>query len=169
MRCGCALRSTSASLPTKSSSMSRFDREADPGLERVDLVVELVAREDQAGLDAQHVERVEAERDQALRRARRHDRVPDRLAVVGVAEDLVAELAAVAGARDDDRDAVVGPDPADEEAEPLELLELRLGRRRPDELLEDLAAQRALDGDVVQLVRRRLDPHAQVALARRPS
>ncbi len=62
VRCGCALRSISASLPTKSSSMSRFDREADAGLERVDLVVELVAREDQPRLDPQHVERVEPER-----------------------------------------------------------------------------------------------------------
>ena len=138
--------------------------EADAGLERVDLVVELVAGEDQARLDAEHVKRVEPERDQALRRARRHHRVPHGLAVVGVAEDLVAELAAVAGARDDERDAVVGADPADEEAEPLELLELRLGRGRPDELLQDLAAQRPLDRDVVQLVGRRLDPHAQAAL-----
>src|SRR3954453_6212574 len=132
-------------------------READAGLERVDLVVELVAGEDEARLDAQHVERVEPERHDPVRRAGLHDRVPDGGPVVGVAPDLVAELAAVARARDDERDPVVAADPADEEAEPLELLELRLRRRGPDDLLEDVAAARALDGDVVQLVGRRLD------------
>ena len=60
-RCGAALRFTSASRPTKSSSL-RLERhgEADAGLEGIDLVVELVAGEDQPGLDPQHVERVEA-------------------------------------------------------------------------------------------------------------
>ena len=136
------------------------DREADPGLERVDLVVELVAGEDQPRLDPHHVERVEAERLEPVRRAGRHDRVPHRRGVGRVAEDLVAELAAVARARDDDRDAAEVADPPDEEAEPLELLQLRLVRGRPDDLLEDLAARRPLDGDVVQLVGRRLDPDA---------
>ena len=47
-----------------------LDREADARLERVDLVVELVAGEDQPRLDPQHVERVEPERLEAVRRAR---------------------------------------------------------------------------------------------------
>ena len=42
------------------------DREADAGLERVDLVVELVAGEDQPGLDPEDVERLEPERGQAV-------------------------------------------------------------------------------------------------------
>ena len=46
------------------------DREADAGLEGVDLVVELVAREDQPGLDAQHVQRVEAQRREPARARR---------------------------------------------------------------------------------------------------
>ena len=44
----------------------QIDREADPRLERVDLVVELVAGEDQPRLDAEDVERLEAERRQAV-------------------------------------------------------------------------------------------------------
>ena len=86
-----------------------LDREADAGLERVDLVVELVAGEDQACLDADHVERLEAQRREAVRLTGLPDRVPDRGPVVGVAEDLVAELAGVARARDHDRDAVWPP------------------------------------------------------------
>ena len=41
-----------------------------------------------------------------MRLARLPDRVPDRRGVAGMAPDLVAELARVAGARDDDRDPV---------------------------------------------------------------
>ena len=33
--------------------------------------------------------------------------------------------------------------------------------RRPDDLAQDVAAQRPLHGEIVQLVGRRLDPHAQ--------
>ena len=40
----------------------QIDGEADPGLEGIDLVVELVSGEDEAGLDAEDVERLEAER-----------------------------------------------------------------------------------------------------------
>ena len=50
--------------------MLQVDREADARLERVDLVVELVAGEDQPRLDAQDVERLEAERRQAVVGAR---------------------------------------------------------------------------------------------------
>src|SRR3954447_15063839 len=142
--------------------LRRVEREgeADAGLERVDLVVELVAGEDQPRLDAEHVERVEAERHEPVRRARLHDRVPHGRPVARRSPPLVPRRAAVAGRADDDRDAVVAADPPDEEAEPLELLELRLGRRRPDDLLEDVAAARPLDGHVVQLVGRRLDEDA---------
>ncbi len=132
MRCGCALRSSSAAAADEVLLVVERHREADAGLERVDLVVELVAREDQPGLDAQHVERLEPERLEPVRLARGPDRVPHRGPVGRMAEDLVAELAGVAGARDHDRDAVVAADPADQEAEPLELVERRLSRRRPD-------------------------------------
>ena len=44
----------------------QIDGEADSRLEGVDLVVELVAGEDQARLDAQDVERLEAERREAV-------------------------------------------------------------------------------------------------------
>src|ERR1035441_5518611 len=75
--------------------------------------------------------------------------------------DLIAQLAGVAGSRDDDRNAVVGADPADEEAKPLQLRQARLGGRGPDELGQRCAALRALDGEVVQLVGGRLDPDSQ--------
>ena len=78
-----------------------------------------------------------------------------------MAEDLVAELAGVAGPRDDDRDPVMGPDPSDQEAEPLELLEARLGRRRPHDLLQRVTARGPLEGHVVELIGGRLDPHLE--------
>ena len=43
--------------------------------------------------------------------------------VFGVTEDLVAQFAGIAGARDDDRDAVVVADPPDREIEPLDLVD----------------------------------------------
>src|SRR3954447_12371365 len=69
------------------------DGEADAGLEGIDLVVELVAREDQTRLDPQHVERVEPEWRDPVRGPRVHDRVVERGRVLRVAEELVAELA----------------------------------------------------------------------------
>ena len=131
------------------------DGEADPRLERVDLVVELVAGEDQPGLDPDHVERLEPERRQPVRLARLQHRVPERRRILGMAEELVAELARVARARRDQRQPLRPAEPRDREAEPLELRERRLRRRRPDQRRQQVAARRALHGDVVQLVRRR--------------
>ncbi len=54
-----------------------WNGEADAGFKRIRLVAELVAREGEAGLDPQHVERLEPERREAIRRAGGHDRVPD--------------------------------------------------------------------------------------------
>src|SRR6185312_5160019 len=76
------------------------DREADPGLERIDLIGELVAGEDQARLDPQHVERLEPERLDPARLAGCVYGVPHRRSVTRVAEHLVAELTRVPGARD---------------------------------------------------------------------
>ena len=61
----------------------QVDREPDARLERVDLIVELVAGEDQPRLDAEDVERLEPERRQAVLLAGRPDRVPHRRAVGG--------------------------------------------------------------------------------------
>ena len=162
LRCGCSRRSASASLPTKSSSLPAGDREADARLERVDLVVELVAREHEARLDPQHVERLQPERRQPVRLARRHHRVPQLGRILRMTEELVPELARVPGARGDQRQALRPTEPRDREPEPLQLGERRLRRRGPDERREQLAALRALDGDVVQLVGRLLDPYAQL-------
>src|SRR5438105_3225931 len=83
------------------------DREPDPRFKRVDLVVELIAGEDQAGLDPQDVKRLEAERLAPPRLGLAPDRVPDRRSIRRMAPDLVAELAGVASAGDDDREPVV--------------------------------------------------------------
>src|ERR1700740_3122289 len=66
LRCGCSRRSATASLAASSSGQAFLaavvvllrlrHREADPGLEWIDLVVELRAGEHEARLDAQHVE-----------------------------------------------------------------------------------------------------------------
>ena len=81
-----------------------------------------------------------------------------------MAPDLVAQLAGVAGARDHQRDTVEIAQPGDGEAEPAELLQVRLGRRGPDQLFEDFAALGALHRDVVQLVGRGLDPDLEAQL-----
>src|SRR5262245_7481837 len=67
-------------------------------------------------------------------------------------EDLVAELAGIARARDHDRRAVVCANAPNGEAEPAELIDGRLRRRRPDHLPQDVAALRSLQRDVVHLV-----------------
>src|SRR5207248_8333890 len=122
------------------------DGEPDAGLERVDLVTELVAGEDQAGFDPQDVQGIEAEGGQPVRRARLPDHVPERGRVGGVTPELVAELAGVAGPGDDQRQAFGSADPPDRELEPAEAAELRLGWRRPYQLPEQVTRLRALDG-----------------------
>ena len=97
----------SASRPMKSSF---FDASGTvkpmPGLERIGLVAELVAGEGEPRLDAQHVERLQPKRHQPVRLARLPDGVEHGERILGMAEHLVAELAGIAGARDDDRRAV---------------------------------------------------------------
>jgi hypothetical protein len=75
-----------------------------------------------------------------------------------VAPDLVTQFARVAGPRNDDGRSIEVADAPDGEAEPAELFELRLGRRRPRHLIQYLAALRALHRDVVELIGGRLDP-----------
>src|SRR5262249_40666169 len=139
----------------------KVHREPDARLEGVDLVVELVAGEDQPRLDAEDVQRLEPEGSQAVVGTGFPDRVPDRRAVRRMAPHLLAEPAGVTGARDDYRDPVVGADAPDREAEPLEILERRLRRRRPHDLREQRAALRPLNCDVVELVGRGLHPDLQ--------
>ena len=140
------------------------DGEADAGLKGIDLVVELIVGEDQARLDAQHVEGFEAERRKPMRLARLPDRVPDGGRVLGMAEDLVAQLAGIAGARDDDGNAVIIADPPDGEIEPLDLRRPR-GRAGAVQtmLLQDVAALRPLDRDVAELVGRGFDADLELA------
>ena len=88
--------------------------------------------------------------------------VPDGGRVLGMAEYFVAKLTRKASPRDDERNAVKINDPGNGEAEPLELVDCRLCRRRPDHLLKDVPACRALDGNVVKLVRRRLHPDIEL-------
>ena len=78
-----------------------------------------------------------------------------------MAEHLVAELAGIARARDDDRRAVIAADAPDGEAEPAELVQRGLRRRRPDDLAQDVAALRSLHGDVVQLIGRGAHPRLE--------
>ena len=128
------------------------DGKADPGLERINLVVEFIAGEDEAGFNPNEVERVEPERRQPERLPGLPDCVPNGAAILGVAEDLIAKLSRVAGPRNDHWDPVVVANPAYEETEPLQILKWRLSFRRPDDLLQDVAASWALNGNVVQLV-----------------
>ena len=139
------------------------DGEADARLEGIDLVGELIAGEDEPRLDPQHIQGLEAQRHDALGLARLEDRIPDGGRVLGMAEDLVAQLAGIAGARDHDGDPVVIADPPDGEMEPLDLGQARPGRRRPDDALQHLAALGPLHRDIAELVRRGFDPGLETA------
>jgi hypothetical protein len=57
-------------------------------------------------------------------------------------------------------------DAADRETEPFELADRRLARRRPDDLFEDVAALRALQGDIVHLVGGGAHPGLEALLLR---
>src|SRR5690242_5233827 len=75
------------------------DGKADSCLEGIDLVIELIPGKDQARLDAEHVQRVEAQRGQPMTGARLPYRVPQREPVPRMTPQLVAELTGVPGAR----------------------------------------------------------------------
>ena len=146
-----------------------WNREADAGLEGVRLVAELGTGVDQSGLHAQHVQGLESERREALRFAGLQDGVPYLRRPRRVAEDLEAQLARVAGARHDDRDAVRMADPGDREAEPAQFLDRCLVGSGPDHLREDLPAERSLDLHVVELVGGVADPCVEAELLRLPA
>jgi hypothetical protein len=121
---------------------------------RIRLVLEVVvADEDQPRLDPDRLDR-----DHAVRPgAGASDRAPELLGVVGRAEDLVAELARVAGPRDPAGDApdrdLLGP-----EAEVAEGVHVRVADPR-----EELAGARPLHLEVREPFGQRLDLDVEVA------
>src|SRR5262249_15801050 len=127
--------------------------EADAGLEGIGLIAELSTGEDEPRLDPEHVQRLQPQGHEPHGRTRLEDRVPDSDRVLGMAEDLVAELTRIARARDDDREAVVIADSPDGEVEPLDLGQAGPRRRRPHDPLQQFAALGTLDRDVAQLIR----------------
>src|SRR5262245_4678627 len=126
--------------------------EADPGLERVGLVAEFVTGEDEARLDAQHVERVEPERPQPVRLTYLPDGVEHSKRILWMAEDFIAEFTGISSAGHYHRRAVESADAADSEAEPADLIHGGLRRRRPDHLPQNVTALWSLQRDVVQLI-----------------
>ena len=112
--------------------------------------IEVGFEQQQAGLDPEHVQRGETERQHAVAVHRIPERVPDVQRIRGVDPDLVPEVAAVAGPADGH------PCPADlalRDPEVRDVLHLR------HELLEEFAAARALEGEGAEVVADLLDPH----------
>ena len=69
-----------------------------------------------------------------------------------MAENFVAEFAGVAGAGDDDGDAVVAADAADGESEDAEFIECWTAARGPEKRAQGIARLWALDRNVVNVV-----------------
>ncbi|MPL84472.1 hypothetical protein SDC9_30437 [bioreactor metagenome] len=141
----------------------RFQRhgEADAGLERVGLVGEIVAREDQPRLDPAQIEPGKPHRLDAVFGAGAEHRLEDRLAVLRMAEDLVAKLAGIARARHDDRHTLGPADAAHGEAEPAEIGQGGLVRRGPDDFRHQRARARPLHRQIVHLIGRGADHHGE--------
>src|SRR5215475_5258060 len=99
------------------------DGKADSCLEGIDLVAELVPGKDQARLDSEHVQCVQAQGGQPMTRARLPYRVPQRERVPRMTPQLVAELTAVPGARDEQRQPLRSAEPGDREPEPAQISE----------------------------------------------
>ena len=129
------------------------NREADTGFKRIGLVRKLITRKNQPGFNAHQVQCVQPHRQQSMRLPGGHDRIEHGAGVARVAPDLVAQLAGVTGARDHDGRAIGVAQAAHSKAEPLQLGQRGLVRRRPDDGREQGAAGRALHCDVVQLIR----------------
>ena len=110
--------------------------------------VEVGVEQEQAGLDAEHVQRGQPERQHAVAIHRVPQRVPDVERVGRVDPDLVAEVAAVAGPADGHAGAA---DLALGDPEVRDVLHLR------DEPLEQVARARALEGERPDVVADLLD------------
>src|SRR5215470_1023340 len=97
------------------------DGKANSRLEGIDLVAELIPGEDQARLDSEHVQRVQAQRGQPMTRTRLPYRVPQRERVPRMTPQLVTELTGVPGARDEQRQPLRSAEPPDREPEPAKI------------------------------------------------
>jgi hypothetical protein len=98
-RCGCARRRRQRFRTHIGLGLRRRHRETNARFERIELIVEFVAGEYEARLDAQHVERQKPHGRQTVRLPRLPHRIPYGAAGIGVTPDLVAEFAGIAGAR----------------------------------------------------------------------
>ena len=139
-------------------------RETDAGLERIGLVGKVIAGKDQPGLDAHHVQRGQAHRQQTKLGPRRRHRVINRLGILGMTENLIPQLAGIAGARHHQRRTTRPAQPRHGKAEPAQFRHRRLHGCGPDDPLQNLAAVRPLHRDVVQLVGRGPHQHLQPQL-----
>lgn len=74
-----------------------------------------------------------------------------------MAEDFVTQLARIARAGYDDRGTLKAANATDRESKPVFIVHFKLVRR-PTMVLEQVAAVRSLNRDVVHLIRRRTDP-----------
>ena len=134
VRCGCALRS-SASRPTNESSLSAVTVKPIPASNGSTWSSNSYPAKIRSGLDSQHVERVEAERCRS--RAMRPPPITAAKssgASFGMAEELVAELARVAGARGDQRQPLRATSRPMENRNHFSSLKRSLGGWSPDEL-----------------------------------
>src|SRR5262245_25431940 len=87
--------------------------------------------------------------------------IPNRNGIFRMTPDLVAKFSRVACTRDQDRHSVHVPDTPNSKAEPAEFHQLWSAGRCPHDLLQNVPALWPLDGDIVKLIRRRLDPDAK--------
>jgi hypothetical protein len=113
---------------------------------------EVGVQQEQAGLDAQHLQGIEAERQDAVAADALAERVPHGESVAGRRPDLVAQVAGEPGAADRDRRA---GDLAGGHAE------VREGSGRGDEPRQQLARARPLQRQHAVLVADVLEPHVQ--------
>src|SRR4029450_3514501 len=87
--------------------------------------------------------------------------VPNGTGIFRMTPDLVTKFSRVACTRDQDRHSVHVPDTSNCKAKPTQFLQLWSAGRCPDDLLQNVLTLRTLDGDIVKLIRRRLDPNAK--------
>ena len=135
--------------------------ETDSRFERVGLIAELVPGEDQPCFNAEHVKGFQTQRGEPLGATSLPDSVPHLRGVVWMAEDLEPQLTGVASAGQDDRNTLRSADPCHREAEPSQFSYRGLVGAGPDDVAEDLPAQRTLDLQVVELVGGVPDPGPQ--------
>src|SRR5262245_17863160 len=87
--------------------------------------------------------------------------IPNRNSIFWMTPDLVTKFSRVACTRDQDWHSVHVPDTSNCKAKPAQFLQLWSTDRCPYDLLQNVPALRPLDGDIVNLIRRRFDPNAK--------